>query len=113
MLGHSDVAPARKQDPGEAFDWRRLAAAGIGLWPSLVPALATRSLGPGDVGAPVAALQADLARFGYGAVTTGIYDVATAEIIMALQRHWRPFQISGTADAGTQDLLAALIAATR
>src|SRR5438552_1750510 len=32
VLAHSDVAPARKKDPGEKFPWDRLAGAGIGLW---------------------------------------------------------------------------------
>jgi len=111
VLGHSDVAPARKQDPGETFDWRRLASAGIGLWPTLVPPLAARSLGPGDAGEAVSTLQGNLARFGYGAVNTGVYDAATAEITTALQRHWRPRLVNGIADAETQSLLAALIAA--
>ncbi len=109
VLGHSDVAPARKQDPGETFDWRRLALVGIGLWPAQVPALGHRSLAPGDTGAEVAALQADLARFGYGAIASGIYDTATAEIITAFQRHWRPAHVSGIADPGTRDMLAALL----
>ncbi len=112
VLGHSDVAPARKQDPGETFDWRRLAAAGIGLWPTDVRPLAAQTLGPGDVGEAVSALQVELARFGFGAVNTGHYDAATAEIITAFQRHWRPARVSGIADAQTQDLLAALIAAS-
>ena len=112
VLGHSDVAPARKQDPGETFDWQRLASAGIGLWPAHVPALASRSLAPGDVGDAVSALQAELARFGYGMVATGVYDDATAEIITAFQRHWRPTHVSGIADDQTQDLLAALMAMT-
>jgi N-acetylmuramoyl-L-alanine amidase len=56
-------------------------------------------------------LQAKLARFGYGAVASGVYDSATAEIITAFQRHWRPDHVSGTADPGTRDMLAAVFAA--
>ena len=91
---------------------RRLAAAGIGLWPTDVRPLAAQTLGPGDVGEAVSALQVELARFGFGAVNTGHYDAATAEIITAFQRHWRPARVSGIADAQTQDLLAALSAAS-
>ena len=64
VLAHSDVAPARKQDPGELFDWPRLAAAGIGLWP------------PPGAGAPrpVGQLQSDLARLGYEVAPSGRLD---------------------------------------
>ena len=58
VLGHSDVAPLRKEDPGELFDWQGLAAAGIGLWPE-TPAEETDL--PSDD-----AFKAGLARFGYG-----------------------------------------------
>jgi len=53
IVGHSDVAPDRKSDPGELFDWPGLAHAGIGLWPQPAPDLA-RSRGRGvGVGQPV------------------------------------------------------------
>ena len=63
VLAHSDVAPGRKRDPGEKFDWQRLARAGIGLWVEPAPIEGDTGLGPGDEGETVAALQAALARF--------------------------------------------------
>jgi N-acetylmuramoyl-L-alanine amidase len=112
VLGHSDVAPARKQDPGEAFDWRRLAACGVGLWPGRVARRHSATLAPGDAGPAVRALRRDLARFGYGIAPSGGYDAATAEVVTALQRHWRPGRVDGIADPETRDVLAALIAET-
>jgi N-acetylmuramoyl-L-alanine amidase len=95
------VAPLRKEDPGELFDWRRLAAAGIGLWPA-----AGRAAVPDD-GGP--SLQAALAAFGYCVEATGVYDAATRAAVTALQRHWRPARIDGVADAETRARLAALL----
>jgi N-acetylmuramoyl-L-alanine amidase len=99
VLAHSDVAPARKQDPGELFDWPRLAAAGVGLWPQP---------GPGDP-RPVARLQTQLADFGYGVAPTGRLDRATRLVVMAFQRHFRPARVDGRPDQATLARLDGLL----
>jgi N-acetylmuramoyl-L-alanine amidase len=95
VIGHSDVAPARKTDPGELFPWRQLAAEGIGIWPK-------RKAAAGD-------FAANLKRFGYGLPLET--DVALNDVIMAFQRHFRPSCIDGMADDECAELLAGLIAA--
>ena len=99
VLGHSDVAPARKQDPGELFDWGRLAAAGIGLWPQP---------GPGDPRA-VNRLQTELAQFGYRVAPTGRLDAATRLVVTAFQRHFRPARVDGRPDRATLARLDGLL----
>ena len=112
VVGHSDVAPARKEDPGELFDWARLAAAGVGLWPA--EKVATGEMGltlrPGDSGSAVAEIQRTLAQFGYGLAETGAYDAATEQVISAFQRHFRPRRIDGTADPETVQVLYRVLA---
>ncbi len=103
VLGHSDVAPERKQDPGELFDWARLAAAGIGLWPAP---------GPGRPRG-IAQLQAELAEVGYPVPRHGRLDEATRLAITAFQRHFRPERVDGDPDAGTRARLDGLLAALR
>ena len=112
VLGHSDVAPARKEDPGELFDWARLAATGIGLWPgrTVVAGEVGLSLGPGDAGSPVAELQGALAGFGYEVPNQGAYDEATAKVVTAFQRHFRPRRVDGVADPETAQLAFAVSA---
>ena len=89
VVGHSDIAPSRKMDPGELFDWQRLARIGIGLWPE--PASAR----PEDV--PMM-----LAAYGYRADEEGA--------VAAFQRHYRPSRVDGIVDNETGDLLAGLLA---
>lgn len=108
VVGHSDVAPARKQDPGELFDWARLAAAGIGLWPAPV-ATPGRDLGPGDAGEDVERFQAALATWGYGLVADGRYGADTQAVVAAFQRHFRPARVDGRADGETRALLTGLL----
>ncbi len=110
VLGHSDVAPARKEDPGEKFPWARLAVAGIGRWIEPMPIGTDAALKPGDRGAQVADLQRALARFGYAADVTHVYDATTAEIVTAFQRHFRPERVDGLADASTRNTLARMLA---
>jgi N-acetylmuramoyl-L-alanine amidase len=111
VVAHSDIAPARKQDPGEKFPWDRLAAAGVGLWVEPAPITRGAALAPGARGEEVAELQAMLAAYGYGAAMSGDYDDATAEIVTAFQRHFRPARCDGIADASTVATLRRLIAA--
>jgi N-acetylmuramoyl-L-alanine amidase len=110
VLAHSDIAPGRKQDPGEKFPWARLAAAGIGRWVEPMPIGADTGLQPGDRGAQVADLQRALARFGFAADVTHVYDPSTADIVTAFQRHFRPARVDGLADASTRNTLARLLA---
>ena len=108
ILGHSDVAPARKDDPGELFPWKRLAEAGHGLWaePASSPGA---PLGPGDEGVGVFALQAGLHRMGYNNPPSGQYDEDTRLNVVAFQRHWRPDKVDGMADGETRARLVALL----
>jgi N-acetylmuramoyl-L-alanine amidase len=110
ILGHSDVAPDRKVDPGEKFPWKRLAEHGHGLWLE-PPAAPGAPLGLGDEGAGVFALQAGLTRLGYDSAPSGQYDAHTQEIIAAFQRHWRPERVDGVADGETRARLVHLLRA--
>ena len=92
FLGHSDVAPDRKQDPGELFDWRRLAGQGIGVWPD--------ALGSGE-NPDEATARSWLAEIGYNPVT------ALPVVLAAFQRHFRPARVDGLLDAETFALLRA------
>jgi N-acetylmuramoyl-L-alanine amidase len=110
ILGHSDVAPDRKQDPGELFPWKRLAEAGHGLWVE-PPAAPGAPLAEGEEGAGVFALQAGLTRLGFDCAPSGRFDAATTTVIRAFQRHWRPERIDGVADGETRARLIALLRA--
>ena len=89
ILGHSDVAPARKDDPGELFPWKTLAENGIGLWPTAGKAEASAD---------------ELSAFGYDP------NAARDKVITAFQRHFRPEKIDGQWDKECAALLASLLA---
>jgi N-acetylmuramoyl-L-alanine amidase len=110
VLAHSDVAPSRKQDPGERFPWQDLHRAGIGHWVAPEPIRDGRLVGPGDRGIAVAALQGMFTLYGYGMPTTGTFDIETEQVVAAFQRHFRPERIDGVADPSTVATLRALIA---
>ncbi len=109
VVGHSDVAPSRKEDPGEWFDWAGLAAAGIGLWPTPRPSRG-RVLAAGDQGEDVERFQAALATYGYGLVADGRFGPVTRDTVAAFQRHFRPRTVDGVADLETLDRLTGLLA---
>ncbi|HEY8616270.1 N-acetylmuramoyl-L-alanine amidase [Phenylobacterium sp.] len=108
IVGHSDIAPDRKEDPGELFPWKRLAEAGHGLWAEAAAAPGA-PLAEGEAGAGVFALQAGLTRLGYDCAPSGTYDAHTKTVVRAFQRHWRPEQVDGVADGETRARLIALL----
>ena len=107
LLAHSDLAPTRKQDPGERFPWDRLAAAGLAIWVEASDDLSTGL--PLDA-EEVQAVQAELARLGFGIDATGVHDGASRSVIEAFQRRHRPARVDGAMDPGTRDTLKRLLA---
>jgi N-acetylmuramoyl-L-alanine amidase len=111
VLGHSDVAPGRKIDPGEKFDWPRLHAAGVG---HLVPPApyddADVSFGIGDCHPLVHATTTLLSRYGYGITATDTLDEQDAKVVRAFQLHFRPDMTWGRVDSSTLATLEALLA---
>ena len=93
VVGHSDIAPDRKTDPGEKFDWRLLAEHGIGLWPASQPLTKANEI------------RAALTEIGYTP------DAAFSAILAAFQRHWRPALINGEPDPETTSRILALCTA--
>ncbi len=96
VVGHSDIAPLRKQDPGELFDWRRLAKAGIGVWPRVLP-VGTDAvmLRQGDIGDGVLRLQERLAKYGYLITPDKYFGEETCKVACAFQRHFCPECVDG------------------
>lgn len=111
VLAHSDVAPERKIDPGEKFDWERLHRAGIGHWVEPVPLGDGAEAEPVADGGSVRALQTALADYGYGVEVTGCYDAQTRTVVAAFQRHFRTCRVDGIADRSTIETLDRLISA--
>ena len=91
VVGHSDIAPSRKQDPGELFDWQRLAAKGLSVWPADFPP-------PVD---PADALL-HLAAIGYDPAAN------SAEVVTAFQRRFVPDNVNGALDDRTLAMIAAV-----
>ena len=109
IVGHSDVAPMRKQDPGNTFPWKDFADEGIGFWPMQVPTKTFKSLKPGDKGDDVRDLQMDLGKYGYGITVDGDYGTQTEAVIIAFQRHFCADNVDGIAGNQTLNMLDAVL----
>lgn len=110
VVGHSDIAPSRKQDPGELFDWARLAQEGIGHWPAPVaepgPAL---SIARPEQGRHVRDWQKRFAQFGYGLYEDSVFGEETEYVVTAFQRHFRQARVDGVLDPGTGAILKHMV----
>jgi N-acetylmuramoyl-L-alanine amidase len=112
VLAHSDVAPARKIDPGEKFDWPGLAREGVGMWVPPLP-LDPDDQGPepGADGEDIREARALLARYGYGVAPSGPLDPELGFVLRAFQLHFRPARVDSRLDASTLATLRRLVAA--
>jgi N-acetylmuramoyl-L-alanine amidase len=116
IVAHSDIAPERKEDPGERFPWKRLADSGIGLWPAEKPPVEPwmmHGAAMGDLGITVDGLREALATIGYKVERTGEFDNALAAVVRAFQRRWRPARVSGQGDVETVAMAHAVAALSR
>ncbi len=97
VIGHSDSAPQRKEDPGEFFPWEQLARDGIGFWPDRpsaeVPVM------------DYSTARRLLRQIGYDCAADGEYDLPLRRVLLAFQRHWLPHHLSGLADSRTAQAL--------
>lgn len=109
VLAHSDIAPGRKEDPGENFDWAYLAQQNVGLWIEPTGMSSGTFFQEGDVGQPVEALQSMLSLYGYGLEINGNFDHQTKIVVAAFQRHFRQEIVDGVADFSTIDTLHRLL----
>jgi N-acetylmuramoyl-L-alanine amidase len=107
IVGHSDIAPQRKVDPGPLFPWKRLADAGLVPWPDAAAVAAQRA--QFAVRLPEAGwFQQELARQGYRVPLHGHLDLETRNVIAAFQMKYRPARFDGQPDAETAALLRVL-----
>ena len=107
IVGHSDIAPLRKVDPGPLFPWKRLADEGLGIWPD-ANAVAQRQASMMDNLPSVTWFQQQLAQLGYGTPQTGELDVATRHVLAAFQMHYRPERFDGQPDVQSAAILQVL-----
>ncbi|MFN3077518.1 MAG: N-acetylmuramoyl-L-alanine amidase [Alphaproteobacteria bacterium] len=104
VVAHSDIAPQRKEDPGELFDWARLARAGIGLYPF---ADGGERSAPSRM--PIPMIQRWLRIVGYEVESGWVLDPPTIRVITAFQRHFRPASVEGLPDHDTILRLESLV----
>ncbi|MGO4475992.1 N-acetylmuramoyl-L-alanine amidase [Massilia sp. 2TAF26] len=107
VLGHSDIAPLRKQDPGPMFPWKQLADAGLVVWPDAARVAVVTPIFQTQL-PDVAWFQKKLAAWGYGLVQSGNMDEQTRSVLSAFQMKYRPANIDGMPDVETAALLEAL-----
>lgn len=108
VVGHSDIAPGRKMDPGPLFPWQRLSHHGIGAWPDSEEVEKALPLFTNKA-ADILWIQQNLKKYGYAIEETSRWDSQTQTVLQAFQQHFRPERCSGEPDAQTCAILASLI----
>ncbi len=110
ILGHNEIAPQRKSDPGPMFPWKRLADEGLIAWPDAAQ-VSTRLAQFEQQLPDIAWFQQRLQKHGYATPQTGVLDAATRNVLTVFQSRYRPEKFDGAADAQTAALLDVLTAA--
>ncbi|MBT1452232.1 penicillin binding protein PBP4B [Glaciecola sp. XM2] len=108
VVGHSDIAPSRKNDPGPRFPWFQLYQAGVGAWYDDETLAKHWQIFNSDL-PNIGLVQAALSAYGYGIIETGILDRQSIDNLSAFQMHFLPWQVSGNSDARTAAAIFALL----
>ena len=111
ILGHSDIAPTRKNDPGPKFPWKRLADEGLIVWPD-AKAVAERQAAYAAALPSMVWFQEKLLQHGFTLPATGLQDKLTTDVLSAFQQKYRPARFDGLPDAETAAILEVLTSAT-
>lgn len=109
IIGHSDIAPDRKSDPGPRFPWKYLATQGIGAWPNEQDVNVILKKLTKDNKVNIADMQDNLRSYGYNVQTTKLLDQQTIDAIRAFQWHFQPDNTSGVPNLKTLAILKALL----
>lgn len=107
ILGHSEIAPQRKQDPGPVFPWQQLADAGLILWPDQNRVAEQLPIYQEQL-PDIAWFQSKLAQHGYAVPQTGLLDQETRNVIVVFQSRYRQSLFNGVPDAETAAILDTL-----
>jgi N-acetylmuramoyl-L-alanine amidase len=111
VVGHSDIAPSRKEDPGELFDWQEIAKEGIGLWPDVKKVWRGGDVlvEPGKEDVDVARVQKMLSDYGYHIRVDGYYGSKTEDVVKAFKRHFVPEQLNVNWDKLSEERIKRLL----
>ena len=109
FLGHSDIAPLRKSDPGERFPWQPLAAEGFGVYCEKDTSDQKVMILSGEGDLAASQLVGQLVAVGYHGCDDGWFGSGTEQVVRAFQAHWRPQAVSGKFDKGTSIALEEII----
>lgn len=109
VIGHSDIAPDRKTDPGELFPWEQLYEAGFGIYSKLGGGDTKPIAQIGDNVSVVEEMRSQLKCLGYNVTNSKTFDETCVHIVKAFQAHWRPSCVSGVYDLGTKNVLDDII----
>lgn len=108
IVGHSDIAPQRKIDPGPRFPWQRLYRMGYGAWYDDATVIKYWEQFRGGI-PTILNLQTALNAYGYAIEFSGEHDIQSRNVVRAFQMHFLPWQVTGEFSAETAAVLYALL----
>lgn len=111
VVAHSDIAPSRKDDPGEEFNWKLLVKNNIGIYPDADLQKSTKNtlIKYNDQGAEVVKLQQLFAEYGYKISVDGVFDEETQDTVIAFKRHFYPDQVNDIMDTTALGVLENIV----
>ena len=108
IVGHSDIAPLRKKDPGELFNWKRLAKKNLSIWPNKLSTSFSKNIKIGNKSNSILQVQEFLSEIGYKITKDGFFSEETKLVLMAFQRRFRCHKVDGLFDDETGSMIKSI-----